>query len=144
LIDEALFLQLQEASSSQALVLLGDFNYPDICCKSNTASCRQSSRFLECIEDNFLSQVISTPTRGDAILDLVVTSASELFGDVKFGASQGCSDHVLVELMLLREMGITKIIVRTLNFRRANFQLFKEIVRNGPQEQRKRTELAGL
>ena len=55
LIDEAFFLQLQEASRSQALVLLGDFNHPDICWKSNTASCRQSSRFLECIEDNFLS-----------------------------------------------------------------------------------------
>jgi len=80
LIDEAFFLQLQEASRLQALVLLGDFNYPNICWKSNTASCRQYSRFLECIEDNFLSQVISTPTRGDAILDLVVTNASELVG----------------------------------------------------------------
>jgi len=36
--------------------------------------------------------------------------------------------------MLLREMGITKGIVRTLNFRRANFQLFKEIVRRTPWE----------
>jgi len=129
LTDEAFFLQLQEASRSQALILLGDFSYPDICWKSNTASCRQSSRFLECIEDNFLSQVISTPTQGDAILDLVVTNASELVGDVKIGGSLGCSDHALVELMLLREMGITKSIVRTLNFRRANFQLFKQIVR---------------
>ncbi|KFR08823.1 hypothetical protein N306_10297, partial [Opisthocomus hoazin] len=33
-----------------------------------------------------------------------------------------------------REMGITKSIVRTLNFRRANFQLFKEIVRRTPWE----------
>ena len=134
LIDEAFFLQLQEASRSQALVLLGDFNHPDICWKSNTASCRQSSRFLECIEDNFLSQVISTPTRGDAILDLVVTNASELVGDVNIRGSLGCRDHALVELMLLRETGITKSIVRTLNVRRANFQLFKEIVRRTPWE----------
>jgi len=132
LIDEAFFLQLQEALRLQALVLLGDFNYPDICWKNNTASCRQSSRFLECIEDNFLSQVISTPTQGDAILDLLVTNASELVGDVKIGGSLGCSNHALVELTLLREMGITKSIVRTLNFRRANFQLFKEIVRRTP------------
>jgi len=110
LIDEAFFLQLQEASRSQALVLLGDFNHPDICSKSNTASCRQSSRFLECTEDNFLSQVISTPTRGDVILDLMVTNASELVGDVKIGGRLGCSDHALVELTLLREMGIMKSI----------------------------------
>jgi len=68
------------------------------------------------------------------ILDLLVTNASELIGDVKIGGSLGCSDHMLVELMLLREMGITKSIVRKLNFRRANFQLFKEIVRRTPWE----------
>ena len=150
LIDEAFFLQLQDASRSQALILLGDFNQPDICWKSNTASCRQSSRFLKRIEDDFLSQVISTPTRGEAILDLVVTNESELVGDVKIRGSLGCSDHALVELTLWREMGIMKSIVRTLNFRRANFQLFKEIdsekdsLGNGPQGQGNRTELAGL
>ena len=36
--------------------------------------------------------------------------------------------------MLRREMGIMKSIVRTLNFRRENFQLFKEIVRRSPWE----------
>jgi len=64
----------------------------------------------------------------------VVTNASELVGDVKIGGRLGCSDHALVELVLLREMGITKSIVRTLNFRRANFQLFKKIVRRTPWE----------
>jgi len=134
LTDKVFFLQLQEASRSQALVLLGDFNHPNICWRSNTASCRQSSRLLECIEDNFLSQVINTPTQEDTILDLEVTNASELVGDVKIGGSLGCSDHALVELTLRREMRITKSIVRTLNFRRANFQLFKEIVRRTPWE----------
>jgi len=60
--DEAFFLQLQKASCSQSLTLLGDFNHPDISWKSSTASCRQPRRFLECIEHNFLSQVIDTPT----------------------------------------------------------------------------------
>ncbi|KAF1446075.1 hypothetical protein FQV07_0012864, partial [Pygoscelis papua] len=92
-----LLMKPQEASRSQAFVVLGDFNHPDICWKSSTASCRQSRRLLECIEDNFLSQVIGNPTRGDAILDLLVTNASELIGDVKIGGSLGCSDHALVE-----------------------------------------------
>ena len=48
--DEAFFLQLQEASCSQFLVLLGDFSHPDTCWQSSTVSCRQSRRFLECIE----------------------------------------------------------------------------------------------
>jgi len=68
-------------------------------------SCRQSRRLLECIEDNFFSQVIDTPTRGDAIPDLVVTNASELISGIKTGGSLGCSDHALVEFTVLRDVG---------------------------------------
>ncbi|KAK4815748.1 hypothetical protein QYF61_006786 [Mycteria americana] len=70
--------------------------------------------------------VTDSPTRGDAILDLLVTNTSELTGDVKTGDSLGCSDHALVEFAVLRDMGQVKSKVRTLNFRKANFQLFKE------------------
>jgi len=62
--DEAVFLQLQEALCSQSLVLLGDFNHPDICWKSSTVSCRQSRRFLEYTEDNFFSQVLTPLPEG--------------------------------------------------------------------------------
>ncbi|KAK4807182.1 hypothetical protein QYF61_024308 [Mycteria americana] len=82
-IDEAFLLQLQEASHLQALILLGDFNHPDIHWKSGTASCKQSRRLLECIEDNFLIQVTESPTRGDALLGLLLTNAEELIGEVK-------------------------------------------------------------
>jgi len=60
--DKAFLLQLQEASLSQSFILLGGFNHLDICWKSSTVSCKQSRRFLECIEDNSLSQVTDTPT----------------------------------------------------------------------------------
>ena len=52
--DEALYRQIGAASHSQALVLMGDFNHPDICWRDNTAGHKQSRRFLECIDDNFL------------------------------------------------------------------------------------------
>ncbi|KAK4819764.1 hypothetical protein QYF61_011364 [Mycteria americana] len=103
--DEAFFLQLQEASYSQALFLLGYFNQPYICWKRSMASCKQSGRLLECIEGNFLTHVIDTPTQGDEILDLMVTNASELISDIKIGGSLGCSDHALVEFTVLRDMG---------------------------------------
>jgi len=133
-IDEAVFLQLQEASCSQSIVLLRDFNHPDICWKSGTESGGQSRRLLECIEEDFLSQLIDSPTQGDAILDLMLTSASELIGGVKTGGSLGCSDHTLVEFTVLRDIGKARSVVRTLNFRKANFQLFKEVVSRTPWE----------
>ncbi|PKU39070.1 nedd4-binding protein 2-like 2 [Limosa lapponica baueri] len=142
-IDEAFLLQLQEASHSKALVLLGDFNHPNICWKSNTTSCRQSMRFLECLNNNFLRQEINSPTQGDAILDLIVTKASELIRDVKIGGSLSCSDHALVEFTVLRHTCQSRSMVRTLNFRKANLQLFKELVNRSPWEmvlRDKRTE----
>ena len=40
----------------------------------------------------------------------------------------GCSDHAVVEFVLLRSRGLAKIKVRMLKFRRDDFQLFKELV----------------
>jgi len=101
-------------------VLLGDFNHPDISWKSGVERYRQSRRLLECIGDNFLSQVIDSPTRGGVILDLLVTNVSELIGDLKTGGSLGCSDHALVQFMVLRDTGQAKSIVRTLNLGKQN------------------------
>lgn len=46
-VDEAFYWQIEAASKSQALVLVGDFNYHDICCRSNIVKHKQSRRFLE-------------------------------------------------------------------------------------------------
>ena len=56
----------------------------------------------------------------------MLTNASDLIGDIKTGGSLGCSDHAPVEFTLLRDVGKVRSIVRTLNFRKANFQLFKD------------------
>jgi len=63
-----------------------------------------------------------------------LSDASELIDGVKTGGSLGCSDHALVESTVLRDMGKATSIVRTLNFRKANFQLFKELGNSTPWE----------
>jgi len=76
--DEALHRQIGAASHSQALVFLEDFNHPDICWQDNTAEHKQSRRFLECRDDNFLPQVIKEPTRRSVTLDLFLTNEEGL------------------------------------------------------------------
>ena len=73
-IDELFYEQLAEAVRSSALVLMGDFNFPNICWEYNLAQKKQSRRFLECMEDNCLMQMIREPTRGAAPLDLLFTN----------------------------------------------------------------------
>lgn len=61
------------------------------------------------------------------LLDLVLTNADELIKEDKIGGCLGRSDYTLVELVILRNMGLAKNKIRTMNFRKVNFQLFKEI-----------------
>ena len=101
---------------------------PDTCWDSGTAGGRQSRRFLESVEDNFLVQVIDGPTRREALLDLVLTGAEESIREVKTGGSLGCSGRALVDFVTWRNAGLAKSRVRTVSSRRANLQLLKELL----------------
>ncbi|GAB0195100.1 hypothetical protein GRJ2_001975300 [Grus japonensis] len=89
---------------------MGDFNHPDICWRDNAAERKQSRKFLECVDDNFLLQVTEEPMRRGAMLDFILTNKEGLEGDVKLKGSLGCSDHKMVE------------------FRRVDFGLFRDLL----------------
>jgi len=66
-----------------------DLDHPDICWKENTARHAQSRRFLEGIDDNFLTQMVEEPMRRSVLLDLVLTNKEGLGEAVKIGGSLG-------------------------------------------------------
>ncbi|KAK4810488.1 hypothetical protein QYF61_004268 [Mycteria americana] len=125
---------LGEASRSLALVLVGDFNLPDVCWKYNTAERKQSRRFLERVADNFLTQLVSEPTREGAPLDLLFTNREGLVSDVMVGGCLGQSDHEMIEFLIHGEAarGVSK--TAPLDFRRADFGLFRRLVERVPWE----------
>jgi len=107
---DEVFYELTEVSQSLALLLVGDFNLPDICWKYSTAERKQSTRFPECVEDNFLMQLVSEPPRGGASVDLLFTNREELVGDVVVGDCLGLSDHEMIEFLIHDEVkrGVSK------------------------------------
>ncbi|GAB0183467.1 hypothetical protein GRJ2_000812000 [Grus japonensis] len=130
--DEALCRQIGAASHSQALVLMGDFNHPNICWKDNAAERKQSRKFLECVDDSFFRQVMEEPTKRVTVLDLVLTNKEGLVGDVKLKGSLGCSDLKMVELRILRAARRACSKLTTLDFRRADFGLFRDLLGRVP------------
>ena len=76
--DEAFYRQLKVALGSRGLVIMGHFNYPDICWRNNTVRHTQSRKLLQSIDDNFLTQVVEEPKRRGVLLDLVVTKKDRL------------------------------------------------------------------
>ncbi|GAB0204465.1 hypothetical protein GRJ2_002912100 [Grus japonensis] len=107
---------------------MGDFNHPDICWRGNTAEHKQSRKFLECSDDNFLHQVIEEPMRRGAMLDLVLTNKERLVEDVKLKGSFGCNDHEMVEFMIFRVVRRAHRKLTTLNFKGADFCLFRDLL----------------
>ncbi|GAB0210334.1 hypothetical protein GRJ2_003499200 [Grus japonensis] len=132
--DEAFYKQLAEVSQSPALVLVGDFNLPDVCWKYNTAERKQSRRFLECVENNFLTQLVSEPTRGGASLDLLFTNREGLVGDVVVGGRLGLSEHEMIEFLIHGEVRRGTSKTATMDFRRADFGLLRTLVERVPWE----------
>jgi len=127
-VDEAFYIQLKVVSQSQALVLMGDFNRTDICWEDHRARHMQSRSFLRSIDDNILMQAVEEPTRKGVLLDLVLTKKEGLVEDMRVGGSLGCSEHEMVKFRILR--GGSRVISRitALDFRRANFGLFKDLL----------------
>ncbi|GAB0179518.1 cAMP-dependent protein kinase inhibitor alpha [Grus japonensis] len=127
-VDEALHRQIGAASCSQALVLTGNFSHPDIHWRDNTAGHKQSRRFLECVDDNFLLQVIEEPMKRGAMLDPVLTNKEGLVGNVTLKGSLGCSDHEMVEFKILGAVRRVHSKLAALDFRRADFGLFRNLL----------------
>ncbi|KAM9207882.1 olfactory receptor 14A16-like [Leptosomus discolor] len=68
--------------------------------KADTASHSQSRRSLQCIDDNFLIQLVDEPARRGALLDLLLTNKPGLVEAVKVKGSLGCSDHEMMEFRI--------------------------------------------
>jgi len=107
---------------------MGDFNHPDISWEDHTARQTQSRTFLQSIDDNFLMQVVEEPKSKGALLDLVLTNKEGLVEDVNVGGRLGCRDHEMVKFRILHGGSRAISRIKTLDLRRANFGLFKELL----------------
>ena len=66
------------------------------------------------------------------MLDLVFNNKEGLMGNVKLRGSLGCSDHEIVEFKMLRAARRVHSKLTTLDFRRADFDLFRDLLSRVP------------
>ena len=66
------------------------------------------------------------------MLDLVLTNKEGLVGNVKLKGSLGCSDHEMLEFKILRAARRTHSKLTILDFRRADFGLFRDLLGRVP------------
>ncbi|CAJ0918343.1 unnamed protein product [Ranitomeya imitator] len=71
--ESLLLKQIDEAATHNEVLVMGDFNYPDINWETETCETHKGNRFLLITKKNYLSQLVQNPTRGAALLDLILS-----------------------------------------------------------------------
>ena len=90
------------------LIILGDFNYPEIKWETLTSPANvthKATEFLNTVESNQLTQLIDNPThyrttQNPTLIDLVLVKDSEIVNEVSYDAPFGKSHHQILALSL--------------------------------------------
>lgn len=98
--DIDLYNNLEKTLSTKETLIIGDFNLPNIHWGDVKGSGHASEKMTEFIKDNFLYQLVQKPTRGDNILDLVITTHENLISDLEVGELISNCDHNIVRLQI--------------------------------------------
>ena len=121
---------LQEVADKDVLIM-GDFNYPNIDWKTGTAyhfADPDTQEFIQTIEDCFYSQHVLCPTRGDAILDIILSRDPDLVSNVTVIHNLGNSDHNMVCFSVHYEHEISNVNRIIRDFNKGNFDSMKDIL----------------
>ncbi len=102
-----LFTSLTQYFNSSPVLLLGDFNLPDVCWSSLSSSSISGSIMCDYLFDLNLSQTINKPTSiHGSILDLVITNHPEPITSTTINNYLSLSDHfpISFEFKLLEQV----------------------------------------
>ena len=84
---------------SGSCILTGDFNFRSINWQLNLGSSDKELMFLEIVNNNSLQQLVDSPTRGDNILDLVLTNNIDMVDKITIEEPFSTSDHNCVKTL---------------------------------------------
>ena len=96
--DTKVFRKVTNDTDKQSLqddldIIMGDFNHGHIQWKSLESTGGDDQQFLFLNQESFLTQHVLEPTRGENVLDIVLSSQKELVDNVKIHEPLGNSDH---------------------------------------------------
>ena len=96
--DKLMINEINSACNSNTLIL-GDFNLPTINWDTHEVNNEEGRLFMECCQDNFLTQFVEKPTRGKNILDLVLANQDSV-KELQIGETLSNSDHNIIRFSL--------------------------------------------
>ena len=126
--DQKLLDTLTEVYN-RPLLLMGDFNYPDIDWSTSIGGSVTSQRFVDGVEDGFLTQHVLDGTCNGAVLDLVISSEPEMIDVVSVLDKFSSSDHNLLQWEVKLSPIVSAFNCSRLDYTRADFDGMCEALR---------------
>ena len=96
----------------------------------DSTSHTEGNRLLEFVRNEFLHQWVDKPTRGENILDIVLTTEDNLISNLTVGENLGKSDHRIIRFEINIPKQIEEKTIKKLDYRRGNFTQLKEYTKN--------------
>ena len=105
-------------------VIIGNLIYPGIDWEALSSNCGSERYFLDLVNENHLHQHVFSATRGNNILDIVLSSELDLISNVQIGSTFSTSDHnyVTCNLNLFKPAKNEKLVP---NFSRADWETIR-------------------
>ena len=111
------------------ILILGDFNYPQINWTNLTSTKGTDELFLKCVQDNFLEQCVIGPTRQKSLIDLIMVNDQSLVSDIVIGENLGNSDHNIVRFnMNVERKGRIQNKVKVLDLRNGDYNKLRNLL----------------
>ncbi|XP_069941667.1 uncharacterized protein [Cherax quadricarinatus] len=121
--------EIVRASGHSNVVIVGDFNFSQIDWNSLTGNL-ESSDFMETVQDCFLKQSVTEPTRGNNLLDLVLSNKETLVNNLEITEELGASDHKSITFSINWECKNNDNTVKIPDFRSADYNGLREHLSN--------------
>ena len=128
--DDSLYSSLKTAIRNKLCIVMGDFNC-NIDWQARTTN-SEGQRLLDFVSEEYLTQWVTKPTRGNNILDLVFSSEENMISDVDVGEKLGKGDHNIIRFKVESSFPRNNKSFRKLNFKRANFERLQNMIREIP------------
>src|SRR3989442_888635 len=118
--ENNLLEEIELFSKKKATLVMGDFNHADIDWDSLQASSSGGKKFLDTINDLFLTQHVQGKTRGDSILDLVLSTEKDMVEDLLISNPISNSDHSVLLWNLECETVMEDCMIKQFNYHKGN------------------------
>ena len=123
-------------SKPSHLLIGGDFNVPQIDWSilfSAEPEGHYSHSLIQCVQDCFLTQHVSSPTRfrpgqPPSLLDLLLTNEEGMIRDLSYQPGLGLSDHIALVFNLACYTVRSVPMVKTLNYNKGDYGLLRRLL----------------